>query len=132
MDLSKSRLNGQEEPLVSRSALKLSHMPSRMGRLSFGMASKLRKAVFKDYRRPCLNPQEQPRVAQTRDCGEATAALIDAQVRALVDPASTRTQDVRGQRRETLKPGAAMRIKVEVLAEVDVAQLLGRKPRKSA
>lgn len=92
--------------------------------LRYGMSDKLGHVVYEDETRPYLDQSDQPRLANTRDYSEATAALIDTEVRGLVDAAFERAHAVLEARRTVLERGAALLIERETLDEADLDRLL--------
>lgn len=92
--------------------------------LRYGMSEKLGQVVYEDQTRPYLDEGNQPQVANTRDYSEATAALIDAEVRALLDAAFGRAQHVLRERHDILERGAQFLIEHETLDEAALDRLL--------
>ncbi|WP_343887147.1 ATP-dependent zinc metalloprotease FtsH [Sphingomonas oligophenolica] len=92
--------------------------------LRYGMSEKLGQVVYEDETRPFLDEGNQPRRANTRDFSEATAALIDDEVRSLVEAAFQRARTILGERRAILERGAQLLIEHETLDEADLKRLL--------
>jgi cell division protease FtsH len=89
----------------------------------YGMSEKLGQVVYEEQAQPLLDAENQPRPPHMRDYSEATAALIDVEVRALVEAAFQRARSVLGERRALLARGAQLLIDHETLDEADLKRL---------
>lgn len=92
--------------------------------LRYGMSDKIGHVVYDDQSRPYLDRLNEPNVAQTREHSEATAALIDEEVRSILQTAFEKATQVLEERRGTLEAGAQLLIDRETLDEDDLQQLL--------
>nr|WP_256325994.1 ATP-dependent zinc metalloprotease FtsH [Sphingomonas sp. YR710] len=92
--------------------------------LRYGMSEKLGHVVYDDQTRPYLDHLNEPRVAQTREHSEMTAALIDSEVRSLLQHAFEKASQILSERSGALEAGAALLVERETLDEQDLLQFL--------
>jgi len=99
--------------------------------LRYGMSDKLGHVVYDDRTRPYLDRFNEPHVARTSEYSEATAALIDSEVRLLLQSAFDRASQILGPRKTVLEAGARKLIEQETLGEEDLRELLSAAPSRS-
>jgi cell division protease FtsH len=92
----------------------------------YGMSEKLGPLTFERERRPLFLEGIMP--TAPRDYSEATAQEIDAEVRALVDKAYRRAQEILTEKREVLERVARQLLEKEVLEGEELRRLLNEKP----
>jgi cell division protease FtsH len=92
--------------------------------LRYGMSDKLGHVAYDDRTRPYLDRFNEPQIAQTREHSEATAALIDSEVRSLLEGAFDKAYQILEAQKLTLGAGAQKLIEQETLDEQDLRALL--------
>lgn len=92
--------------------------------LRYGMSDKIGHVVYDDQSRPYLDRLNEPNIAQTREHSEATAALIDSEVRAILQAAFDTARRILEEHRDALERGASLLINRESLDEGDLDQIL--------
>ncbi len=85
--------------------------------LRYGMSDKIGHVVYDDQTRPYLDRLNEPNIAQTREHSEATAALIDSEVRSLLQAAFDKATRILEEHRAALESGAKLLIDCESLNE---------------
>ncbi|WP_404713501.1 ATP-dependent zinc metalloprotease FtsH [Sphingomonas sp. MMS24-J13] len=92
--------------------------------LRYGMSDKIGHVVYDDQTRPYLDRLNEPNIAQTREHSEATAALIDSEVRLILQVAFDKAKGILEQRRAVLEAGADLLVDRETLEEADLDRLV--------
>lgn len=92
--------------------------------MRYGMAEALGHVVYEQSARPLLDRIDQPQPGAGRDHGEATAALIDSEVRKLLDAAFEKARAILTARRATLERGAEQLASKETLEAADLQALM--------
>jgi cell division protease FtsH len=92
----------------------------------YGMSERLGSVTYEqDPRSLLVGPNTLPVGPRERDYGEETGNAIDAEVRAIVDAALSRTIHLLRERRDVLEHGARRLLEKETLSEAELIQLAG-------
>jgi cell division protease FtsH len=99
--------------------------------LRYGMSDRLGHVVYEQRPSPLLSGREGQWMGNVRDFSEATAALIDDEVRMLLRTAFERASAMLREQRDSLERGAMQLIQRETLDEAALRELVHRPPESS-
>lgn len=91
----------------------------------YGMSEKIGHVALEKDQHSFLNSTPLPGFPQERDYGEATADLIDAEVRSIIEKAFGRAVALITTRRELLERAARRLLETETLDEAELRSLIG-------
>ena len=91
----------------------------------YGMSARLGSVAYDRDPRTFLTGPDLPSPHGEKDYAEETAATIDEEVRAIVQSAMERAQEILSARRDTLERCARRLLEVETLDEKELTQLVG-------
>jgi cell division protease FtsH len=95
----------------------------------YGMSERLGGVAYDREPQSFLTGPGLPSPHREESYAEETAALIDHEVRNIVETAMNRALDILRQRREVLERGARRLLEKETLDDRDLAELIGSPPR---
>jgi cell division protease FtsH len=95
----------------------------------YGMSERLGGVAYDREPRAFLTGPGLPSPHREETYAEETAALIDHEVRNIVDAAMNRALEILRQKREILERGARRLLEKETLDDADLAELIGSPPR---
>ncbi len=98
----------------------------------YGMSEKLGHVALEKDQRSFLSPNAVGNYPQEHNYGDATADAIDAEVRAIIDNAFSRTVSLLTERRDLLEKTAQRLLEKETLDEEDLTTLIGEEPQLAA
>ncbi|OHV69092.1 cell division protein FtsH [Mesorhizobium sp. LCM 4577] len=90
----------------------------------YGMTKRLGHVALDRDRRSFLTPNELPLAPQEREYSQQTAAMVDEEVRRIVDAAFERTVGLLEKQRDTLERAARRLLEKETLDERELAELV--------
>lgn len=91
--------------------------------MRYGMSEKLGHVALEKDQRSFLTPNQMTAYPQPRDYGEATAEVIDGEVRAIIDGVFERTIRLLTERRDLLERTARKLLEKETLDEAELSAL---------